>query len=59
MLAYELGRLATWPPGLRDRTPAPPPPSYAVAPGASSEATTARGGLRATLPGLLFTVPED
>ena len=29
--------------GLRDRTPAPPPPAYAVAPSVSSEATTARG----------------
>ena len=27
--------------GLRDRTPAPPPPTYAVAPGVGSEATTA------------------
>ena len=33
MLCLELGRLAARPPrGLRDRTPAPPPPSYAVAP---------------------------
>ena len=31
------------PRGLRDRTPAPPPPSYAVAPSVSSEAATARG----------------
>ena len=31
------------PRGLRDRTPAPPPPTYAVAPSVGSEATTARG----------------
>jgi len=44
LLCLELGRLATRPPrGLRDRTPAPPPPTYAVAPSVGSEATTARG----------------
>ena len=42
MLCLELGRLAAEPPrGLLDRTPAPPPPSYAAAPSVSSEATTA------------------
>ena len=35
------GRLATSRRG--DRTPAPPPPTYAVAPSVGSEATTARG----------------
>ena len=38
------GRLATRPPrGLRDRTPAPSPPTYAVAPSVGPEATAARG----------------
>ena len=41
LLCLELGRIATRPPrGLRDRTPAPPPPAYAVAPSVGSEATT-------------------
>ena len=47
LLCLELGCLAAESPrGLRDRTPAPPGrarPSYAVAPGVSSEETTARG----------------
>jgi hypothetical protein len=38
---------ASRPRGLRDRTPAPPPPSYAVAPSVSSEATTTRPGEQA------------
>ena len=50
LLCLELGSLVSRDPqrGLRDRTPAPPPPPYAVAPSVSSEATMARGEQAAT-----------